>query len=155
MSPHTIGTKYDKNLTTTEIAAKVRADIKAAQKAGTINKGYKISVTKQSFSGGSSITLTIKALPANVNLTTPLYVKQASSLAFVEYYDRALRYTAPVQITLDTLKQMLSAYNFNDSDIQTDYFHVRFYQHVDVDWQLERDVHKAMKAESAGSSATL
>lgn len=38
------GPKYDRNLTTTEVAARLRETIKREQKAGTIAKGVKVSV---------------------------------------------------------------------------------------------------------------
>ncbi len=144
--PHTVGAKYNSKLTTTEIAAAVRGEIKAAQKKGTIDPGYKVSVTKQSFSGGSSITITLKALPASVQLTTLAYLKQCEAKGFIEYYDRLPKYTPEVKATLDQLKQMLSAYNFDDSNSSIDYFHVNFYKHIEVCWELERDIHKAMRA---------
>src|SRR6266571_4510193 len=61
------GTKYDTKLTTTQIAALVRAEIKAAQKElapGGFPRGLKFSVRSSYFSGGSSIDINISGIEA-------------------------------------------------------------------------------------------
>ena len=145
MTTTTYGTKYNTNLTTTEIAAAIRADIKAAQKTGALPKGVKISVKTDYFSGGSSIDLTIKAFPGQ-RIHTPAGVVQSASFDFIHPSLRAPRYEAPVQAVLDTLEALHKAYNYNGSDISSDYFHVRFYGSVTVGWELSRDDRKAVEA---------
>jgi len=55
------GARYDRTLTTTEIAKRFREDVKAAQAAGDLPLGLKVSVTTKYFSGGSSIHVVVKA----------------------------------------------------------------------------------------------
>src|SRR5687767_7020547 len=58
------GAKYDRDLSTTQIAAKYRQDIKAAIKSGEIPAGLKVSVRTEYFAGGSAIRASITACPA-------------------------------------------------------------------------------------------
>ena len=113
---HTIGSKYQQtqNLGTVEIAKLVRQDIKS------FDPSYKFSVKVRKFSGGSAIDLEVKAAPEQV-LT-----------------DREKR-----RALLADLTKILNAYNYDDSDAMTDYFHVRFYGHVQIDYTLPRPVEAA------------
>ena len=52
-------------------------------------------------------------------------------------YDSEPRYTPEASSALETIKGMLSSYNFDDSDSMTDYFHVNFYGDVKFSWRDE------------------
>jgi hypothetical protein len=107
---------------TTVIAKAIRADIKAAVKAGDI-PGVKYSVRTSKFSGGSSIDVEIIGLPnARVERAHP-------------YGGTVFAYSDETSIVVDKVKAMVDAYNHDGSDSMTDYFDVRFYGHVSVDWR--------------------
>lgn len=140
------GTKYEatRGLGSADIAARIRADIKAAQKAGTVPPGLKISVRKHSYSGGYSIDVRVTALPPSFTIYNPDYLrheKEHERGAFVPFYgDRLSPEWKAAKAALEALH---GAYNRDNSDSMSDYFDVRYYGDVGLHWELERDVRKA------------
>jgi hypothetical protein len=124
------GSRYRSGLSTTEIAKLVRLDIKQAIKARTLPKG-RYSVRSAYFANGSSIT--IRILDLALQVVSPQW-------AMVEVIDpgrnREPVYTPAAGEVLKTLEGLLAAYNYDGSDLNTDYFHVNFYTSVDFDWRL-------------------
>lgn len=141
------GAKFEAGLDTAQIAARVRVDIAAAVKAGELPKA-KYSVRISRFSGGSSIDITVRALPFQV-LNRASYKLASYGLEQVGPWmsDEARAVDAK-------LEAMLAAYNFDGSDLSTDYFHVRFYGHVTID---TTGAYEALRAEleAAAAPATL
>lgn len=113
MYERSYGAKYDKNLSTTQIAALVREEIKAAVKAGTLPAG-KYSVRSQSYSGGSSIDVRISGLTGQV--FEPEYLARGDEYLrgpFVEDatgWHRPSRYALPVLVAVKAVEAMLAAY---------------------------------------------
>jgi hypothetical protein len=143
------GKRYEevKNLSTTEIAKRIRADIKLARKVetalgtatgsevaltdslaalATMPKTIKVSVVTDYFSGGSSIDVRIYNLPEK----GWGYVQER------DMWDK-LRWVPGAELKAITtaLEQIHGQYNFDGSDSMVDYFHVNYYGHVDVDWR--------------------
>lgn len=115
-----IGIKYEttKNLTTAEIAKMIRSDIKALVKAGELPAAA-YSVRTRSYSGGSSIDVTISgSLPFR-------------SLKIGSRFGRweAVQ-TDALNALVAKLNVIVNAYNRQDVDLMTDYFNVRFYSDV-------------------------
>lgn len=140
MNPTVYGPKYDKDITTTEIAKRVRADIKAAVKTGTLPKGIKVSVRTDYFSGGSSIDARITTFPGTVikpEVIGPNGKIDWNAVELNRFGDEPGIYTKPVREAVALIEAILSDYNFDGSDSMTDYFHVRFYSHVNVDYRLD------------------
>lgn len=133
------GSKYDKNLTTVEIAALVRKEIKAAIKSGALPKG-KYSVRKDHH---KSITVCISGLGFLV--ANPDY-NRLGERDFVVHQPAERRYTPRARATLKAVEAMLEAYNYDGSDIMSDYFDVNFYSSVNLDWR-EVDAEKEMQTE--------
>lgn len=129
------GAKYQqvRGMRLTDIAKLMRADIKLARKVAlnTAEPGalatvdpianapadIKYSVTTQMYSGGGSIDITIKNIPADWGYT---------------YEDRGfgeLRKVATpaLRALAAELAAIHRAYNYNGSDITTDYFDVNYY----------------------------
>ncbi len=144
------GSKYQHGLTTKEIAAKVRAEIRAKYP---IKDGYRIGVKYNSFSMGSSIDITVRAAPFKIY--HPSFSKLAASNASYQEYDAwetslgfdkrynenrwAKNKTIECNELLDDLKAMINAYRYDDSDGMIDYFNTNFYEHVTVDWEMSKD----------------
>lgn len=143
------GSKYEKGLNITEIAKRVRDDIKAAEKAGALPKGIKTSVRISRYSMGQSLNVTIKAMPGvQVMNRTRLEHDRDFPHRYPEGPGLEL-HTAEARAVVDALEALVGAYNFNGSEIQVDYFHVNFYGRVDIDWHLERAEREAFLAEKA------
>lgn len=138
MSEITYGDKYDRSLTTTQIAAAFRADVKRETAAGNLPRGLKLSVKTRYFSGGSSIDVKLVAVPEGLPVRNPGY---DPSWRAPESINDPL--SPELRAALKLLASLLDAYNFDGSDIQTDYFHVRFYGHVELDSRLREEVYRA------------
>lgn len=136
MDRRTYGSKYNENLGTKQIAALVRAEIKAAVKSGAL-PSLKASVTMERFAGGSSITIrlsdvAIKSVYNPVRLRADVErPNEPCSVPWITDEARAL---------LDRVEAILGAYNHDGSDSMTDHFDVKFYAHVEFDhaWQSGR-----------------
>jgi len=118
------GSKYRQtaNLPRTELAKLMRADIKALK----LPKGFKISVRTESFSGGGAIRICVMAVPEGFNLI--------ESLSDGLCQRRTL--TPAAKRLLASLKAIHSAYQYDDSDIMTDYFHCRYYGDAEYHYEL-------------------
>lgn len=136
------GEKYNGKLTTTEIAKLVREEIKAEVKAGTLPKG-KYSVRSSYFAGGSSIDARISNLAVDA-VYNPEYVEAVAKKEDTGRYTFMSEiYTPEVQAVTDRVRGMLAAYNHDGSDSMTDYFDVKFYSHVTLDWSWTDPILKA------------
>lgn len=133
------GSKFDRACSINDIAKAIRADIKAAMKkpgtdAWALPKGLKVSVRTQKFSGGCSIDANITAFEG------PLH--NLAAVLFSEALPHAPQafpwFTKEVARVLAVLKGLMDAYNFDKSDTQSDYFHVRFYDHQGIDSDYSR-----------------
>ena len=131
------GTKYNKSLGTTEIAALIRQEIKAAVKTLTLPKA-KYSVRSALFAGGSSIDIAIKTPSFPIMNPKRIELEARDPRYQWQTYESEPRYTAEASSTLKKIEVMLASYNFDDSDSMTDYFHVNFYSNVKFDCRDER-----------------
>jgi hypothetical protein len=136
------GKKYDAKLTGPEISKAVRKDIKEAIKAGKL-PSIKTSVRYDHFSGGKSIDVTVMGWPASIRMQNPERVRFDHLHPGKDNRDLP-HYTEIGQEILRKLEEIRSAYNFDGSDIMTDYFHVNYYGSVHIDWQAERDERQAI-----------
>jgi hypothetical protein len=133
------GAKYAEtaHLSTTQIAKLIRQEIallkklakkkakpgevKFADPIGDAPAGTKISVRSESFSGGSAIRIGVTGFPEEWGwhpVEHP-YPHQGATRALGELGI--------------ALYDLMNAYNFDGSDSQVDYFHVRFYDSVSSD----------------------
>jgi hypothetical protein len=131
-----VGAKYNKDLGTTQIAALVRQEIKAAVKTGGLPRA-KYSVRSAHFAGGSSIDIQIKSPSFTIMNPKRIELETRDSRFQWQTYESEPRYTADASSTLKKIEEILTSYNFDDSDSMTDYFHVNFYGGVKFDWRDE------------------
>lgn len=124
---HTIGNKYmeTRDLDIAEVAKLVRKDIKAAVKNGHLPADTKYSVRIERFSMGQAIniTATLPDRPARVRIDRE--------------YDGQYGYTNESNAINAVLNAIVNAYNYDNSDVLTDYFQVRFYCTPQVDGTRE------------------
>lgn len=128
------GNKYEAGLDVVEIAKRVRKDIKDTVKAGDLPKGIKVSVRIDRFSMGRSIDATIKTLGGE-QIHTDEFLRWVAENGYT--HDMPERYTEVARVAKEAIEQIVAAYNFDNSDSQTDYFHVNFWGHVDFDYNIE------------------
>jgi hypothetical protein len=105
-----------KNLRVTEIAKLVRADIKAI-----MPKGFKVSVR----STYNTISATVTGVPAGFQYWTDEFLAHNDRCFF-----EGTRLTAEARVVIGALERIVGAYNYDNSDSQSDYFDTRFYARV-------------------------
>lgn len=102
---------YEFNGDVKEIAKQIRKDLKEV-----FGKEFKFSVRIQRYSGGQSINIDIKQAPKYACYTdTEMYPDPRT---YVKKY------------VTDQIRKITDHYNYDDSDIMTDYFNVGFYSHI-------------------------
>ena len=139
------GTRYAEtsNLSLTDIAKLIRAEIKIAMKLAKVDAGpgalavmdpftgipagLKIGVRTQYYSGGGSINVTVRGIPAEWGWT--------EEPDYRGYGDGRMREVATpaLQALAKAVKGIMNSYNYDGSDSMVDYFDVRFYGHVTDD----------------------
>ena len=118
------GSKFDDNLTTTEIAKLLRTKIRKTEAF----KGFKISVTSEYFSMGSAINVRVTQIPDGFIIKNPDYD---------EMDNRSRRRTDNANALIEILESMGNSYRRDDSDGQIDYFDTNFYLHVGYDYTID------------------
>lgn len=133
------GSKYraTQGLPLVGVAKLIRADVKASVAAGTLPRGLAVSVRVRH----SSIDITLTAAPFEI-------LSRAHVLAvdvLPDVHTRISRYTPLTLCALDRLEDIANAYNYDNSEPETDYFNVRFYGHPSVSYVLEGQARAAMR----------
>lgn len=146
------GSKYEetKNLDIKDIAKLVRKDIIGAMKNGSLPKPFKASVKISRFSGGVSLDVTIKQLPDGFKLFSDNYLEQQKRKIAGEQIEHMPYYktrTKEIQDIEKTIKDIVEAYNYDNTDVMVDYFDVNFYGNVDIDYELEKEIRNRQMTE--------
>jgi hypothetical protein len=128
------GSKYQstKDLSIREIAALIRKDLKKYP----TKDGYKFSVRSDIFSGGQSIAVTIRSIPEGITVETPEFVAWREQNPHSSYLSAPQRYSNELTALMDDVKDIVNAYNFDDSDSSSDYFHSNFYDSIRLDLEV-------------------
>lgn len=116
------GCRYDGNLRTTDIAARVRVYAKERY------KDYKFSVRTEYYSGGSSIYIKLVSGPV------PAFKEDAPRPYISTMSDISEKFglTSEVYAVLSDVVAYCNSFNYDDSDSMTDYFDTNFYLHINV-----------------------
>jgi hypothetical protein len=152
---HTTGTKYEatQGMDTAEIAGLVRAEVKAAIKAGTLPKGLKVSIRTDKYSMGSSIRIRVVSCPYQVLSTEALEEACGRTPVGGVGYVRACDTTTDeAKAVIATLTAMGEAYNWSHIDSMSDLYNTRFHLSVEHDGDLcnaERNAYMAHDANKA------
>lgn len=135
MTERSYGSKYDKNLTTKQIAEVVRRQVRLEARLGLLPDEGKWSVTMDRFAGGSSIAIDFTPRPDTALLFSRCFYNHERVVADAErphdYVRLPLRSEFGAALE-QRLERMLAAHNHDGSDTMTDYFDVKFYAHVNV-----------------------
>ncbi len=128
------GSKYDNSLSTTEIAKRIRADIKAAVTAGELpGKPVTYSVVSAYFSGGSSIDVTVRGM---VGSRVEGAGSSPPSDAEVDNRRAGKRWpwlTDEARRVMGIVESIHNAYNHDGSAIEVDYHDVNYYGSVEIE----------------------
>lgn len=145
-SRNEIGNKYEetRDLDIKEIAKLVRKDITTGKKMGYLPKELKTSVKIERYAGGQSLRIEVKEL-GGIDIFTQGakdYIKETGCLFQYRPIDP---YSEEYTEVKDILKKIHGSYNFDKSDVMTDYFHVRYYGDVNLDYDLKTEAINSAK----------
>ena len=99
----------------------------------------KVGVGTKSFTGGREVNVTIKSYPNAFMIRRVIYPEMEHLPEDkIPSYAWGWQYTPDAKKVVDGIKAIMDSYNYNDSDIQTDYFDVSFYGDVEFDWDLRK-----------------
>lgn len=150
---YAVGDNYQPRRDTAEIAKLIRRDIKAAVKAGDLPK-VKVSVRTSRYSGGSSINVRIRSVEG-IQMINADRVRHEWLDAHGRHADACREYgrlpvllSSEAQSVKDTIERIVCSYNYDRSDLHTDYFDKAFAGIVQFD-------HEAYDAERDSVWATL
>lgn len=147
---YAVGEKFDRDLDITEIAKRIRAEIKDRVKKGVFPRA-KYSVRTSRFSGGESLDVKVGDVDPNFQLfNVERILEEARRPHDVIPECHFPRYTEAGAAFIKALESLHGAYNYDRSDIMTDYFDVNFYGHVNIDWQWEAAEKAKIVAKAAG-----
>lgn len=125
------GAKYHADLSTRDIPALLRGDIKAAKAKGAIPKDVKVSVRLERYAGGCSLHVNVRQVPTGFVVESPVFAAAwaAHEKAHAIRFDYAAcpRYTPQAQALRQTLSDMTEAYQNKRESLHSDYSNVNFY----------------------------
>jgi len=121
------GVAYEatKDLDLTEVAKRVRVNLKNAQDMECLPPEMTWTVNVRRFAGGQAIDVVLTGMPDSWTYKQPGLAE--------DYLNRVPRHgglTEQAEAAREWAKAMLQSYNRDDSDVQTDYFDVHFYGDV-------------------------
>ena len=142
------GAKYEESVDLAEVAKRIRKDIAARVKDGTL-PAAKYGVRISRYSQGQSLDVRISGLPFDI--VNPARVRQ--DVFEPNAWPTLVRHTNLANCVLEDVRAIVDAYNFDGSDPQTDYYHTNFYGTVDFggpqedrEWAILRSKYEAEKA---------
>lgn len=139
------GAKYDSNLTTPDIAKRIRQDVKDAVSTGNLPSDADISVTSERFAGGSAINIRLSnwpgaTVPQDDSKCTGTF--DQGGIAYPSHCENgrhdwrcaAAAHPSEEAVRVQAALQSIhESYNFDASEMMTDYFSVNYYGQVKVD----------------------
>ena len=150
-----------------DIAKDMRADIKAAQKAGNLPRDLKVSVRISNYSMGRSISMTVPfsekfwvTCTGTVPGTEFFHDEGVTTGRACPFYKHEQGETHEAlsiegQRVQKVLEEIHWAYNYDGSDIQTDYFDRNYYGQVEMEsresteWRAREKARQKAKREAA------
>lgn len=146
MYERTYGSNYEatKEIYDTSVLAKlIRADIKAAVKAGDLPKAT-YSVQTRKYAGGSAIDIELRDLEGAWVAEDMTKCPSNSTCREGDHYSHrgcegAEHLSDEAALAKIILSQIQNSYNFDGSETQVDYWDVRFYGHVQVESKWSAD----------------
>jgi hypothetical protein len=132
-----VGSRYERSLDITDIAKRIRKEIKTLVANGQLPKG-KYSVRTDRYSGGQSLSLKLGAVDPAFKFLNPERVmeeqRRPHDIIPLEHFPR---FTPEGTQAMEILEALVASYNYDRSDTQADFFSVNFYANVSLDWDYE------------------
>lgn len=128
------GSKYTGWRDVASIAKDVRTDLKEAVAAGYLPDDVTFAVTCSKYAGGQSMQVDIRGMA-----DADIYQNDPTS-------QFGQRYSATTNETRTRVEAIAGAYTRDTTDIQTDYFHVMYYAHVNVETEQGAEFRAREKA---------
>lgn len=130
-------------LDVTEIAKRMRVNLRNVQAVGMLPAGAKFSVTTERYAGGQSVDVTVRGMPDSWTYTT----RDTA-------YGKAERvHSDAARATTEAIRAMLAEYNRDDSDSQTDCYSVWFSPGVTIEDERTAAFWAGEKARKAARKA--
>lgn len=144
-----------RNLDITEIAKRIRVNLRNAQEMGALPAEMTFAVRIDRYSMGQSIDVTLSGMPDAWTFVSP-----GSEANWSENIPPNGGYSQAAQEATSYVNDVVDSYNRDDSDSMTDHFDVRFYGRVKIQdersqWfdAQERFVKAAQKSAAAARKA--
>jgi len=131
--------QYDSTLDIVEIAKRVRASIKAMQKAGLFSD-MKAGVRIERYSMGQALHVTITKWAGPIHNPAWARADRSNPEDLPRYAPRAAKALAVLRILAD-------GWNYNNSDSMTDYYDVNYALSVNFDTELHSADYRAARGE--------
>ena len=136
-----------------DIAKAIRADIKAAKKAGKLPASVKVAVRGRSFAGGCALDVTVTACAFQIQ--SDERIQWVIDNPHIGYFDAPEKFTTEAAATLKAIDAIVAPYHWSESDSQTDYWANNFFFHgCDFDYKIEK-ADKAATIERLGAVETV
>jgi hypothetical protein len=139
MQKRTEGSRYTGFRPVTEIAKDIRRDIKAAVKDGSLPADLKVSVRSNFYAGGQSIDLDWSAVHGTHQLQCSYHRAPwnlCEGTCDPEFYLQ-VGLSTHGQVIERKLNAIANAYNYDNSDVQSDYFDTLYYCTPQWDWRIK------------------
>lgn len=131
------GSRYDRNLSITDIAKAVRE----YAKTNDVLKECKFSISISRASMCQELHVALMSAPKKVFVD-----ETKKSMQGAHYHKDAL--TPYGQVVIETITEYVQSYNYDDSDPYTDYFNVNFYESINIGkWDKPFEVVEVKKKE--------
>lgn len=137
------GSKYEatRSLPFADVVKLIRADLKAAT-GTTIPKGFKFRTRQDNSRTSTGLVVTITP-SSEFPVINPAWTRWTVHAPNGDLQRPESRYAAELHHVIAAVESIVTAYNHDRSDTMTDYFDVRFYEHVTVDANVE-EVHRSL-----------
>lgn len=116
-----------RNLDITEIAKRIRVNLRNAQELGALPAEMTFSVKVDRYAGGQAVDVDLSGMP-----DTWTYVSPGLEPNYAENTPWHGGYSPAAKSASTYVKSMVESYNRDDSDAMVDYFDVHFYGHVTI-----------------------
>lgn len=139
------GAHYEqgKHLDIKDIAIKVRKHLKDAISSGDLPSQMKCSVKISRYSGGRSLDVTITYLPHDFKFLSDGYAswkKQFPSSNDYQRFSADMMKSEEHKNLIKKVDEIRNYYNYDRSDVMSDYFEVNYYGSTDIDYDLQQSL---------------
>jgi hypothetical protein len=135
------GGRYDSALSTTDICKRIRQHLKNEARKNPLFTGARFSVRKEHHS-----SIRIEAVEMGFNPLNPEYIQleKEHGKTFGESW-----LSINGKAFMDRIEAIADSYNFDGSDVQSDYYHVNFYLHTAINFDFTRQCQAELEADLA------